>query len=508
MSSSDALTSAGKADRDGPPVVAWRPWTRKAFDEAARGRKPVLLSITAPWCQGCAVMDRNCYEQPGIAATIQRRFVPVRVDADRRPDIHDRYNLEGLPTTAFLTPSGEVLTGSTYLPPERLASELLAVADAYTERGASLEERASAAAAARRAGARDPQAAPPDLSAPEWFSQQIVKECDRQHGGFGAGGRFLHADVLRVALLVLARTPHEDLRDALARTLDGMAEGAIHDRADGGFFRYARGRDWSGPHTEKLLHDQAGLVSVYLEAAQLLSRPAWNDVARRTVAFVSQTLRDPIRGGFRASRGGDEQYYAASPEARRTMTAPPIDGTVFVDANATAAGAWWTAARALQEPSLAEDARSALHRIMSAYRPGQGVPHWVDDPEAVRGLLSDQVHTAAALLDQHEAGGDIQAVEAAEDLMRTALRTMWDRDGGGFLDRQATPDDVGLLADPLKPLALNCLAARVLARLSVLTGDPDLQQRAVATVESQTPSYSRHGIAGAPYVEAVLELFG
>ena len=97
----------------------------------------------------------------------------------------------------------------------------------------------------------------------------------------------------------------------------------------------------------------------------------------------------------------------------------------------------------------------------------------------------------------------------AEDLMRTAIRTLWDERSGGFFDRPSTgPDALGMLADPLKPLATNCVAATVLARLARLTGDTDLQQRALDTLRGQTTGYREHGLFGAPYVLAVLEMFG
>ena len=100
--------------------VAWTEWGDAAFARAARERKAVLLAIGASWCHGCAVMDRTTYSVPEIVSAINEGFVPVRVDADRRPDINERYNLDGWPTTAFLTPSGEVLTGSTYVVPDQM----------------------------------------------------------------------------------------------------------------------------------------------------------------------------------------------------------------------------------------------------------------------------------------------------------------------------------------------------------------------------------------------------
>src|SRR4051812_41149826 len=115
-------------------MIEWRPWGADAFAQAARDRKPVLLSITAAWCRACQEMDRTTYADAAVAAIVGDRFVAVRVDADRRPDINERYNLGGWPTTAFLTPRGDIMTGGTFVPVDRMAGVLERVATEYTEK--------------------------------------------------------------------------------------------------------------------------------------------------------------------------------------------------------------------------------------------------------------------------------------------------------------------------------------------------------------------------------------
>src|SRR5215212_1463149 len=105
-------------------AVAWVPWNGRAFARARAERKPVLLSISVPWCRWCREMDRTSYADPSIATLINERFVPIRVDADERPDIGERYTLGGWPTTAFLTPDGAILGGGTFVPAERMAAAL------------------------------------------------------------------------------------------------------------------------------------------------------------------------------------------------------------------------------------------------------------------------------------------------------------------------------------------------------------------------------------------------
>src|SRR4029077_13482244 len=112
-------------------MIEWLPWGADAFARAAREGKPVLLSITAAWCQACHEMDRATYADPEVAALVHDRFVAVRVDTDRRPDINERYNLGGWPTTAFLTGDGDVITGGTFIAADRMVGVLTRVASAF-----------------------------------------------------------------------------------------------------------------------------------------------------------------------------------------------------------------------------------------------------------------------------------------------------------------------------------------------------------------------------------------
>src|SRR5258708_20376062 len=111
--------------------IKWRGCPAEAFAEAGKLDRPILLSISAVWCHWCHVMDETTYSQPGVIDLINRDYVPVRVDNDVRPDINQRYNMGGWPTTAFLTPSGDILTGATYLPPDQMASALARIPPYY-----------------------------------------------------------------------------------------------------------------------------------------------------------------------------------------------------------------------------------------------------------------------------------------------------------------------------------------------------------------------------------------
>ena len=492
-------------------AVDWLSWGPEAFARAGAEGRPVLLSISASWCHGCAVMDTVSYRDPRVADLVAASFVPVRVDADRRPDINDRYNLDGWPTTALLTPSGEMLAGTTYLPADGLLAMLDEVSRAYAQDRAALDDRAAAMAARRRSRpATLPRAADPDLSAPDWLAEQVVHALDREHGGFGAEGKFLHVAALAAAVAHHRRSPSRALGEAVLRTLDALAASGIRDAVDGGFFRYAASREWTRPHTEKMLEDQAGMARLFLDASRVFDRPDYEAVARDTIAFVHRTLADPAAGRFFPSQAADEAYYQLSSAAlRRTLPPPSVDRTLVTDWTAQASAAWIAAGGVLGDATLSELGGRALDAaIVASYEPGRGLAHTVDAEAGVRGLLTDQAHASLALLDLHEATANPTWSMLAEELMRSAIRTLWDPREGGFFDRPpGGPDAIGLLAEPLKPLPANCAAATALARLARLTGDTELQRHALATLASQTATYRAMGLFGAPYALAVMAIF-
>jgi uncharacterized protein YyaL (SSP411 family) len=430
-------------------MVRWLPWGGDAFARAAREGKPVLLSITAAWCRACHEMDRTTYADPAVAALIHERFVPVRVDTDRRPDINERYNLGGWPTTAFLTARGALITGGTFVPVERMPGVLRQVAEAMQAIGDAREAEGERQAEGERIGESGERTADGALI------ESIFATFDGEYGGFGVEPKFPHTAALHLAMGLFHETGDDRWRLIVRRTLDAMAAGGLWDAASGGFYRYATTRDWQLPHQEKLLETNAALLRVYAEAAAEWNDPA--DVARtRAVArFITTALRAPA-GGYHGS---------------------DAEGGIDVDCNAAAAGALLRAAEVLDDSDLAREALTSFERVLLlCYKPGAGVAHYYDGQPRVRGLLADHVAAIGALLHAHEASGLEPYRMMAEELAYLVVRDLRDERDGGFLDRAAAPDDVGLLRARRQPFLANADAALAFGRLATLEprkGFPD-----------------------------------
>jgi uncharacterized protein len=478
-------------------TVRWLQWGAKAFARARAEDRPVLLSIAAPWCQSCLDMDRTTYADPAVARIVNDRFVPIRVNADLRPDIAERYSLGGWPTTAFLTAEGDVIGGGTYVGVDRMPAVLERVAEAFRSRR---EELTAAAGVGRATPSPGGAPAPADIAA------LVFASFDAEHGGFGIEPKFPLTAPLELALEVYRESQDPAMAQLVEVSLDAMGWGGLYDEIDGGFFRYAATRDWRQPHEEKLLDVNAGLLRLYLEAAETLRIARYRERAGEVLRYVQTWLADPVDGGWAGSQQADSGYYAGVVNERRAGTAPKVDGVLYAGWNASMVSATLRAAELLDDTALGEFALKSLERIVVAcYSPGAGIAHCLDGRPAVRGLLDDQIAMAAAHLDAHAATGNIVYEMMAQELAHYAVRTMWDEQHGGFFDRSVpeAAERVGLMRERLKPFVANCDAARVLKRLAAVKGDHDFGQRAEATLAAMGPLTAQQGPLAAHYLLAV-----
>ena len=441
----------------------------------------MLLSLVTAWSDECAAMDETTYADPDVASFIEQSFVPLRVDADRRPDINERYNLGGWPTTVFLTSNGAILSGGTYFDAVGMMEALRTVADAYRDRADEIAARSVRLQVdPMRLRGRDPLQPSPDAIAQ--FRSLLLARFDPLNGGFGSAPKLPHPHVLLFALS-LAGGGDAELARVCAETLHRMR--ALWDPSDGGFYRYADAADWSAPGTGKTLEDNAALLHVYVEAALQLHDVEWLEQAAAIVRWVRGSMADEAHGGF---------FNAASSRAH--------DKTMYVDKNAMMAGAFIRAAALFDDIWLRDFALKSLEAvIVPAYTPGSGVAHLTaaGGGHAARGLLTDQIHAASALIWAHAATGRLPYSMLAAEVLQFAIRTMWDEAAGCFRDRVAAED-------PVRPFELNCHAACVLDRAGVLTRDAAYQDRARTILQSLARDYEQHELFGAPYAVAVAEV--
>jgi uncharacterized protein len=474
--------------------IRWRPWSAEAFDEARAEDKPILLSISAVWCHWCHVMDETTYSADQVIDLVNREYVPVRVDNDVRPDINQRYNMGGWPTTAFLTPQGDILTGGTYLPPDQMADALGKVASYYRTNKPEIVARVlegrkrAGGSVAASAGSIDPGLVDRLLGA-------VETAYDPEHGGFGSAPKFPQTDA--IALLaeqsVLKGEPR--LVEMARHTLAQMAGGGTYDHVEGGFFRYSTTADWSVPHFEKMLEDHGGLVFALALTGQA---EILDDAAR----YLDTVLRDPETGLYAGSQDADEEYYAQDAEGRHDRTPPYVDHRVYAAWNCGLAVAYLEADTRLGRPRLRERAALLLERLFAELATlDAGLRHTL---EGDGGQLGDQAWGLWAATRAAAAGLGDAWRERALALARHLETTYADPELGGYFDH-AGGDRLGRMEERIKPLAENSVAAIALAELDALLGDPalDLRARARRALESVAALPRRYGIMAAVFARAL-----
>ncbi len=323
--------------------VDWYPWGDEAFDRARAEGKPVLLSVGYSTCHWCHVMEEESFEDPEIAEYLNRYYVAVKVDRERRPDVDGVYmeavqlmsGRGGWPMTVWLTPDRQPFYGGTYFPArdgERgqrvgFLTLLQRLRAAYDERPGEVAAAAADLTQQIRASmAAPPGAGVPDRAALDRAVAALRAQYDPANGGFGGAPKFPRPVQLELLLRYGRRTGDAGARRMVERTLEAMAAGGIHDHIGGGFHRYATDTGWLVPHFEKMLYDNALLAVVYLEAFQVTGRPEFAAVTRDILTYVGREMTAPTGAFYSASdadSGGEEgAFFVWTPAEMQAALSP------------------------------------------------------------------------------------------------------------------------------------------------------------------------------------------
>jgi uncharacterized protein YyaL (SSP411 family) len=296
--------------------VDWYPWGADALERARHEDKPILLSIGYSACHWCHVMAHESFEDPDVAALMNRLFVNVKVDREERPDLDQIYQTAhqmlaqrtgGWPLTMFLTPDGAPFFGGTYFP-KQARYGMPAFPD-LCERIAAIwrDQRAEIAAQNEQVLQAFARTLPQAAGAAE-FSESVVRAMldnlranfDATLGGFGTAPKFPHPADLELCL-------REGEKDIALVTLERMCEGGIYDQLGGGFCRYSVDAEWSIPHFEKMLYDNGPLLGLLADAWLATGAPLFARCAEETAGWLVREMQSP-EGGYYSSLDADSEH--------------------------------------------------------------------------------------------------------------------------------------------------------------------------------------------------------
>jgi uncharacterized protein YyaL (SSP411 family) len=502
--------------------IHWYDWEPATFALAQAENKPILLDLTAVWCHWCHVMDETSYSDLTVIGLVNTLYIPIRVDTDQRPDVQARYLMGGWPTTAFLTPQGDILTGGTYTPPGELIPLLQRVSEYYTANEADIAARV-AELRQQEAAARPQPATGIPTDTLHLALDGLEATYDPTYGGFGQQPKFPAPGA--VALIFRYDYTADDAawRERALHTLEGV--GHLVDPVWGGVYRYSVTSDWQTPHYEKLLSSNAQVLRNYLEAYQACpepcpegSRRATGDTAYRTKAeailgYVERFLWDPA-GGFYGSQDADlvqpgsheilvdgEEYFLLVEKERLALGIPYVDTTFYTNWNGQMIVAMLEAAAVLEQPRYQEMALLALDRLWEQGRGPDGqMWHNLQAGEGFSGnlvthppaTLTDQAHFGLALLAAYSATGQRERLSQAEELAGYVLAELSDPVRGGFYDLPADPDASGALSLRETPCQDNVVAASFFTRLYRMTGQAAYHDAAEGALRLCAASMAAH----------------
>ena len=440
---------AGAADVQGdvpsPSKVRFVEHSPAAFDAAQREGKPVFLLISAVWCYWCKYFEQQVLTDAEVSKYLNQHYVSVSADHDRRPDLVRKY-VRGLPMIVLFGPDGRVRQSfAGVLKKDDFLSVVKKVA-------------ASPPLATDTGLVAAPNPAPVTPSTYQQLREGvlrfIVENLDTVYGGFGAGDKYPQARLLALLLELYQATGDRRYLVAVEKSLDGIL-GALYDRVDGGFFRYAEGREWRQPHYEKLVHLNAVLAAVFGEAHRVTGNPRYREAANGTAAYLLRNLYDATEGGFYSSQSADPAYYRLSLRERRAARQPPVNRDKISAWNAEAA----MALLALSQSSGRKDLRDAALRTLEFVRAtliGEKGAFHLYDPRTGRrygeGQVDANAWTALGLLEGYRVAPVETHRQAAEQVLRFAVSELFDAGRGAFNEDKSLPpplDANGVMAEAL-----------------------------------------------------------
>ncbi len=295
--------------------VNWKAWHPETLQEAKEKKKLMLISVGYAACHWCHVMEHESFEDSTVAAVMNENYINIKIDREERPDIDQVYmsavqlmtGRGGWPLNVIALPDGRPVWGGTYFPKAEWMGALQQIQKIYKEDPSKLEEYA----AKLTEGIKSVSLVKPNPNAIKFENTTIEnaiktweKKFDYKKGGLDAAPKFMMPNNYHFLLRYAHQTTNQKLKDYVITTLDQISYGGVYDHVGGGFARYSTDQKWHVPHFEKMLYDNAQLVSLYSDAYLITKNEWYKQVVYETLDFVQRELTNN-EGAFYSSLDAD-----------------------------------------------------------------------------------------------------------------------------------------------------------------------------------------------------------
>lgn len=296
--------------------VDWHPWNETTLNQAKEQGKMLIVSIGYAACHWCHVMERESFEDKEVAQLMNEHFLCIKVDREERPDVDQIYmdaaqlinGNAGWPLNALALADGRPYFAGTYFPKKNwmeLLNYFIQINKETPEKLVRQAEQITAGIAQIDAvfSTINVSFSKADI---EKMVEHILQQTDKKWGGLQGNMKFPMPSIWEFLLESLYFFQSQETKDAVFLTLDKIAKGGIYDHIEGGFFRYSTDPEWNVPHFEKMLYDNAALVSLYSHAYQLEPKELYRDTVFQTLDFVANKLTN-ANGAFYSSLDADSE---------------------------------------------------------------------------------------------------------------------------------------------------------------------------------------------------------
>jgi len=478
------------------PLIDWYDYGPEAFNDAIEENKPIFLLLTAPsWCYWCQVYESEDFLfNTQVVDTINEKFIPIYVDADKRQDLTRQYLEGGWPSTTVFSPDRVRLFGySGPRPVANMIANLQQAADFVNSRGFSNQVLYNY------------QKSNPVIPTQNQlnnlingFAGSILGSYDAVNGGFGSGQKFPQGRSLDFSLEFYEITKDNRWLEIVENTLKNQytkideleSNYNLFDPVDGGFHRYGTTRQWTPPHYEKMLYDNARLLKAYFHLLQIKpDDETVKEVVEKTLDFIENKWYDNVDGGFYGNSDvhGEDEYYGKNP---RPEDKPRVEKTKYSDWNTDAILTYLYLWQTTGDEKYKIRVEKTLDFFAKEMVSDSGAYHYFKEnkEKGVRGSLLDNSYLLLAFIEGYEVLGNEEYLETAKKIADFSLENLYDWNSGGFFERNSPDIELYAPGENIrlsKPMQENGIIAFALLKLYKQTDNPFYLNAGIKTIGSK-----------------------